>query len=186
MKKRNHIYGLLAEFDAASDVLDAARAARNHGYQRLDAYTPFPVHGLWEAVGMRRSRIPLLVLIAGIIGGSTGFGMCWFAQTIHYAFNVGGRPLNSWPMYIAITFEFTILFAGVTAAISMLLRNGLPQPYHPLFNVPSFALASRTRFFLCVESADPRFDLDRTTDFLRKHTSAIRICLVPTGRVTPP
>lgn len=184
MKKHRHIHGLLAQYDAPGALLDAARFARNHGYRKIDAYSPFPVHGLREAVGARRSRIPLVVLLAGILGAFTGFGMCWFAQVIHYPLNVGGRPLNSWPMYIPITFELTVLFGGLTAVVAMLAANRLPEPYHPLFNVPNFDLASSEQFFLCIESDDPRFDPDATADFLRG-TSPARISLVPTGRVKP-
>lgn len=182
MRKHRHIYGLLAQYDAASALLDAARFARNHGYRKMDAYSPFPVHGLREAVGARRSWIPLIVLIAGVTGAVTGFGMCYFAQVIHYPFNVGGRPLNSWPMYIAITFELTVLFGGLTAMFAMLAANRLPEPYHPLFNVPNFDLATSNRFFLCIESDDPRFDPDATAEFLRG-TQPTRVSLVPTGRV---
>jgi hypothetical protein len=159
-------YGLLAEFASPDDLVAAAARAHADGYRRMDAYTPFPVHGLAEAIGFHTNRLPLLVLLGGILGAVAGFGSQYYAAVIDYPLNVGGRPLNSWPAFIPITFEVTILFAALTAVLGMLALNGLPQPYHPVFNAPRFALATRDRFFLCIEATDPRFDPQTTRQLL--------------------
>ena len=166
MAAASPIYGLMAEFDTPEDVLAAAKRAPAQGYRRMDAYTPFPVEGLSEAIGFHHTWLPLLVLIAGILGAIIGFASQYYATVIDYPINVGGRPLNSWPSYIPITFEVTILFAALTAVVGMIALNGLPMPYHPVFNVAQFALASRDRFFLCIEATDPQFDREATRRFL--------------------
>lgn len=160
------MYGLLAEFEEPGELLAAARRAYAEGYRRLDAYTPFPLEGLAESIGVRRTGISLLVLIGGIVGCVTGFSLQYWISVISYPLNVGGRPYNSWPSFIPVTFELTILFAALAAVVGMLALNGLPMPYHPVFNVPRFALASRDRFFLCVEAVDPKFNPAATREFL--------------------
>jgi hypothetical protein len=160
------VYGLLAEFERPEELVAAARGAREAGYRKMDAYTPFPIHGLSDALGFRGTKLPLVVLVGGLLGCATALGMQWFSATIHYPLNVGGRPLASWPSFIPITFELTVLFASVFAVLGMLGMNGLPMPYHPVFNAPRFAFASRDRFFLCIEARDPLFDAANTRDFL--------------------
>jgi hypothetical protein len=184
-KKDSKIYGLVAEFDSPDGILAAARRAHAEGYRAMDGYTPFPVHGLSDAVGFKRTRLPLIVLLGGLAGAVGGFSMQYFANVIHYPMNVGGRPWNSWPAFIIPTFEMTILFAALSAVLGMLALNGLPQPYHPLFNLPSFAMASGTRFFLCIEHADPKFNLESTRAFLET-LGAQAVTVVPNGRVKPP
>lgn len=160
------IHGLMAEFDTPEALMDAANRVREAGYTRTDAYAPFPVHGLAHALGEPRTKLPYLVLAAGAIGGLTGYGMQYYATVIHWPINVGGRPLHSWPAYIPVTFEMTVLFASLTAFLCIILLNGLPKPYHPVFNVPAFDRASTDRFFICVEAADPKFDREQTRHFL--------------------
>lgn len=160
------LYGLMAEFRSPETLLEAARRASGEGFKRMDAYTPFPVEGLAEAIGFHRTRIPLIVLIGGIIGCVGGFYLQYWVAVIDYPINVGGRPLNSWPAFIPVTFEMTILVAALSAFLGVLALNGLPMPYHPVFNVEQFELASRNRFFLCIEAVDPLFDRDRTAKFL--------------------
>jgi hypothetical protein len=167
MTRRRSLYGLLAEFDSAEKLVRAARQSRDAGYVRLDALAPFAVPGLDEALRLPRNRVPLIFLLGGIFGGLDGFLMQVYAAIYSYPINVGGRPLYSWPAFIPITFELTILGAGLAGAFGMLALNGFPHPYHPLFNSPQFDLASQTRFFLCIESNDSKFDLEKTREFMR-------------------
>jgi Protein of unknown function (DUF3341) len=160
--------GIMAEFATPEELLRAAKEAHAGGYRQMDAYSPFPIAGLADVLWQKRSTIPLLVLVGGIMGGIGGYFMEWYAMAIDYPINIGGRPLNSWLAFIPITFELTILCAALTAIVSMLILNRLPQLYHPVFNVPSFARASVDRFFLCIESNDPQFDRQNTNIFLRQ------------------
>jgi len=160
------IYGVLAEFDNPTALVAAAHEARARGYRKLDAYTPFPIEELSEALCLPRSKLPLIVLIGGILGGLTGYLMQYYVTVVYFPINIGGRPLHSWPMYIVITFELTVLFAAVSAVFGLLALCGLPMPYHPCFNVPRFVLASRNRFFLCIEATDPLFHRKGTVEFL--------------------
>ena len=166
MNKEAPVYGLLAEFDDPDELIQAVRRAREAGYRRMDAYTPFPVEHLSEELGFHRSAMPLIVLIGGLIGCAGGFYLQYWISAIDYPLNIGGRPLNSWPAFIPVTFELTILAAALAAVFGMLALNGLPMPYHPLFNNPRFALASRNRFFLCIESTDTKFNRETTAKFL--------------------
>ncbi len=163
---RPRIYGMLAEFETPQALVDAAEQARREGYRRMDAYTPFPIEELHEALEFEDKRLPLIVLIGGIVGCVGGFALQYWISAIAYPIDVGGRPLNSWPAFIPVTFECTILAAALAAVLGMLALDGLPMPFHPVFNVPRFALASRDRFFLCIEARDRKFDLDGTKTFL--------------------
>ena len=173
------LYGLMAEFESADQLLAQARQAYAAGYRKLAAYSPFPIADLPAALGLRKSRLPWLVLLSGIAGGLTGFGMQYYAAVIAYPLNIGGRPLNSWPAFVIVTFELTILAAAGAAALGMLLRNGLPQPYHAVFNAPGFERASQDRFFLCVEAKDPAFDLNKTHTFLESLHPARIVAVEP-------
>jgi hypothetical protein len=166
MKPRTPIYGVMAEFETAQEILTATRQARAAGYRDMDAYTPYPVEGLADELGLRRTRVPFVVLVAGLVGAGVGFFMQYWTMAVDYPFNVGGRPQNSWPVFIPITFELMVLVAAFAALLGMLFLNGLPRPHHSVFNVPQFARASQDRFFLCIEATDPRFDREGTRQFL--------------------
>ena len=164
---RRGLYGVMAEFEEPEQLLEAAERTYQAGYRKIDAYSPMPVEGLAEAIGFTRNLVSPLVLCGGLTGCAGGFGLLYWITTIAYAHNVGGHPFNSWPMYVPITFECTVLLSALTAVIGMFALNGLPQPYHPVFNVASFVEhGSRDRFFLCIEASDPMFDLQRTKEFL--------------------
>lgn len=160
------IYGLVAEFESPDQLLDAAHRAREAGYRSVDAFSPMPIEGLAEAVGFGSTRLPFVVLLAGMFGAGAGFFLQWYANVVSFPLNVDGKPFNSWPAFIPITFELTILCAALAAAFGMLAMNGLPTPYHPLFNVPRFAMATRGRFFLCIKARDKQFDIGATRQFL--------------------
>ena len=160
------IWGLMAEFDQPAELVRACRAAREAGYRRMDAYTPFPMEAVFEALGLHRNAMPFIVLCGGILGCVGGLSLCYWVSVVAYPLNVGGRPFFSLPAFIPVTFECTILVAALSAVLGMLGLNGLPMPYHPVFNVERFALASRSRFFLVIESKDKRFRFEDTREFL--------------------
>jgi hypothetical protein len=164
--KRDPIYGMMAEFDTPVALVEAAKRTYQAGYKKIDTYTPFPIEGLAEEIGFHRDEVPLVVLIGGIVGGLTGYLMQYWMSAVAYPLNIGGKPYHSWPAFIVITFEMTILFAGISAVFGMLALNGLPMPYHPVFNVPRFTRASRDRFFLVVFSSDVKYDPAATRQFL--------------------
>lgn len=161
------IYGLLAEFEDPDQLVAATKSAHEAGYRQMDAYAPFPVDGLGEALGMNRTPISLIVLLGGILGAVGGFGLQYYIAVIAEPINVGGKPLNSWPSFIPVTFETTIMGAALAAVIGLFLLNNLPMPYHPVFNIESFSHASQDGFFLCIETADPQFDMEKTKGFLQ-------------------
>jgi hypothetical protein len=168
MEHRSHTYGVVGEFSTPQSLIQAAKQARQAGYTSIDAYTPFPVEGLNEALGLGRTLVPLVTLIGGLIGGLGGFGFQYWVSVIAYAENIGGRSLNSWPAFIPVTFELTVLGASLSAVFGMLAMNKLPQPHHPLFNVDRFQKhASVDRFFLCIQADDPKFGLADSARFLQ-------------------
>jgi len=162
------LHGVMGEYAESEKLLAAAKTARALGYRALDAYAPFPVEGLDEALELPDSPMPLIILVGGIAGCATGYGLQYWASVLSYPLNSGGRPLNSWPAFIPVTFELTILFAALAAVFGMILINGLPLPYHPVFNVPRFSLASKSRFFLVVEARDPLFQAAAARTFLEE------------------
>ena len=156
----------MAEFDTATELVDAARSTRDAGYKRTDAFSPFPIHEIDEALGIKRSILPVLVFFGGITGLLSGVSLQVFVHYIDYPLNIGGRPYLSWLSFVPPSFELTILLAGFTAVFGMLFLNGLPRPYHPVFNVPRFSLATREKFFLLIEAADEKYNYDETKAFL--------------------
>ena len=160
------LYGIMAEFDNPSELVAAARRTHEAGYRRINGYSPYPIEELTEAIGFTRTTLPLIVLIGGILGGLGGFFMQYWMEVVDYPLNVGGKPFNSWPAFIPITFECTVLVAAFAAVLGMLVLNKLPQPYHPVFNAPNFALATRDKFFLVIEANDPKFTHDETSQFM--------------------
>ena len=171
-------YGLLAEFATADALLAAAREARAAGYRLVEAYTPFSVEGLPEALALPRNRVSLLTLIGGVLGGAGAFFLQWYSAVLDYPINSGGRPLNSWPAFIPATFELAVLGAALATFGGMLVLNGLPRLRHPLFEVDEFHLASRNRFFLCIRSGDRRFSAAETRTWLET-LRPVRIVAVP-------
>ena len=161
------LYGLMAEFDGPNELVRAAKQTYAAGYRNIDAFSPFPIEEAWEAIGHHDRRLSFIVLCGGIVGLLSGIGLQEWVHTLAYPMNVAGKPLNSWPQFIPVTFELTILFAALSAVIGMIVLNGLPMPYHPVFNVPRFELASRDKFFLLVEATDPKFDRQQTREFLK-------------------
>ena len=166
MATRSSVYGLMAEFDDPTTLVAATDRAHHQGYRRMDAYSPFPIEELHDAIESPPSRLPLIVLIGGLLGCIGGYVLQYWVSVVAYPINVGGKPFHSWPAFIPVTFECTILAAALAAVLGMLALNGLPMPYHPVFNVPRFALASRNRFFLVIEAADTKFELEETRRFL--------------------
>jgi hypothetical protein len=167
-RKEPELWGLLAEFETPQEMVEAARRAHEAGYRRMDAYSPYPIEAAAEAIGFHSNRLPLVVLCGGIAGFLGGLGLQYWTSVIEYPWNIAGKPVFSWPSFIVPAFETTILGAALAAVLGMLALNGLPQPYHPVFNSPRFALASRDRFFLCIEARDPMFDHDETWAFLTR------------------
>jgi hypothetical protein len=164
--KSPFVHGVMAEFDDPNSLIAATRRAHDEGYRCMDAYSPYPIEELHEALGSRHTRLPLVVLIGGLCGCIGGYALQYWVSVVAYPLNIGGKPFHSWPAFIPITFECTILVAALSAVLGMLALNGLPMPYHPVFNVARFALASRNRFFLCIEARDPKFDVEQTRHFL--------------------
>ena len=162
------LYALVAEFETAHELLDATNKAREAGYRKMDAYSPLPIHGMEEAIGQSYTRLPIFVFLGGLFGGSMGYFLQYYTAVIDYPINIGGKGLNSWPAFIPVTFECTILFAAFAAVFGMIIMNGLPQHYHSIFNTPNFDRATRDRFFLAIEAQDPKFDLETTRHFLEE------------------
>ena len=162
------IYGLMAEFETPTELVNACKAAYAEGYRDMDAYSPFPIEEASEAIGFHKTAVPLVTLVGGLLGGLSGFALQYWINVIAYPLNIGGKPYDSWPAFIVPTFEMTILFAGIIGMFGMFALNGLPQPYHPVFNVDRFSNATRNRFFLCLEATDPKFDLTGTHQFMER------------------
>lgn len=170
-------FGIIAEFDSPESLIDAANTALDQGYTKMDAFTPFPVHGLPEAIGFREAKVPWIVFVMGVLGGFGGLGLQWWVSTQAYPLNIGGKPLFSWPAFIPPAFETTILFAAFGAVFGMIGLNRLPQPHHPVFDAPNFDRASQDRFFLLIEAKDAKYDADETRSTLEK-TGALRVTVL--------
>jgi hypothetical protein len=166
IEHRSHIYGLIGEFEKPEQLVHAAEKIRLEGYRFYECYTPFPVEGMPEAMAMRRNDVPFITLIGGLVGGLGGFGFQYWANVYSYPLNIAGRPLNSWPAFIPVTFELTILCASLSAVFGMLALNRLPEPHHPIFNAHRFRHASADRFFVCIQARDKKFHLEQTARFL--------------------
>jgi hypothetical protein len=173
MKDRGELHGVMAEFKTPDEVIAAAKKVHAAGYTKVDAYSPFPIEELIEALDLHKSHLPKIVLLGGVFGFLAGWGLEYWASVIEYPMNIGGRPLFSWPAFIIPAYETTILFAAMGAVFGMLALNGLPQPYHPVFGVPGFALASRDKFFICIESRDPKFDREEAKRFLAQAGASV-------------
>ncbi len=169
------LYGYMAEFEDSKTLVRAAERAKEAGYSRMEAYSPMPIHGISEALGQPPSRLPWAVFLGGLLGASGGYLLQYWTSAVDYPINIGGRPLNSWPAFIPVTFECAILFAALTAVFGMFILNGLPKPHHPVFNVEAFSRASVDRFFLCIETEDPKFDAAQTKRFLQ-NLGATAVC----------
>lgn len=165
---KQELYGLLAEFDSAEALLEAAKQTGKAGFKHTDAFSPYPIHGMIEALQKKQSNLPILIFCGGLIGGISGFALQYIASAIEYPYIIGGRPLNSWPAFIPIIFELTVLFAGLTAVIGMFSLNNLPMPYHPVFNLNKFEEMTTNRFFLAIQASDPKFHRETTREFLLK------------------
>jgi len=186
MKPQAPLHGLIVEFTTPEDILRATQQTWQAGYRRVDAYAPYPVEGLAAAIGLKRSPIPSLVLMGGLVGAASGFAMQFYSMAVDYPFNAGGRPRNSWPVFIPITFEMLILVASVSALLGLLFVTGLPQLHHPVFYVPGFDRASQDRFFLCIEATDAKFDLKETSRFLLLLNPLGPVVEVPRDSLGPP
>ncbi|HEV2697609.1 MAG TPA: DUF3341 domain-containing protein [Terriglobales bacterium] len=176
--KDPRIYGLLAEFDSVDTVIAAAHRVHDAGYRKIDAYSPFPLEELSEAIGFERNGVALVCLVGGLLGCTAAYVLQWWINTISYPVNIGGRPFHSWPSFIIVTFEMTILFSGLSAVFGMIALNGLPMPYHPVFNVPQFDFASKDKFFIIIFSSDINYDPVRTRQFLES-LSPLSVAEVP-------
>ncbi len=165
---RQHLHGLVAAFDSPELLLAAVEKAYATGYRRMDAYSPIPIDGLAQAMGRGKTWMPFIFLTGGIIGGTSGYFMQWFSMVIDYPYNIGGRPFHSWPMFIPITFELTVLLAAISGVVGMLYLNGLPRLHHPIFKAPGIERATVDQFFLCLETTDPLWSRDGTRAFLEK------------------
>jgi len=163
---RSKLYGLMAEFTTADELLAAARRAREAGYRNAEAYSPFPIEGLAEALGFERTRVPFFTFVGALLGGLGGYLLQWYSAVVDFPVDIGGRPLNSWPMFVPVTFEMAVLGGAFAAVLAMLAGNGLPKLRHPVFNAPDFDLAMRNRFFLCLRGDDPAFDIERASKLL--------------------